>query len=93
LTARLDTTSREFRYSINFGMLSSPFVSAGFYGPDQSGEASPVLAVGRARSPIRGFTFLSDAQIGDLLADTWSFNVRTRAHPSGEIRGRITQVE
>ncbi|MDB5424047.1 MAG: hypothetical protein JWQ29_1463, partial [Phenylobacterium sp.] len=41
-------------------------------------------------SPIKGTATLTDAQIADLNAGKWYFNVHTAANPGGEIRGTVT---
>jgi hypothetical protein len=40
-------------------------------------------------NPIKGKAVLTDAQIADLKAGKWYFNVHTAAHPGGEIRGQV----
>ncbi len=42
-----------------------------------------------AANPIKGAAKLTDAQIADLTAGKWYFNVHTAAHPGGEIRGQL----
>jgi CHRD domain. len=43
-------------------------------------------------SPIKGAATLTDAQIADLNAGKWYFNVHTAANPAGEIRGTVTKA-
>ena len=32
---------------------------------------------------------LTDAQVTDLMGGKWYFNVHTKEHPAGEIRGQV----
>jgi hypothetical protein len=43
-------------------------------------------------SPIKGTATLTDAQIADLNAGKWYFNVHTAANPGGEIRGTLAMA-
>jgi hypothetical protein len=93
LVARLDTASGAFNYDVTYGRLSGRAETAEFDGPSARGyKASPILRAAATRSPIRGSAFLGDGQIGDLMAETWSFNIHTKAYPAGEIRGRLLAV-
>ena len=38
---------------------------------------------------IHGTATLTDAQVSDLNAGLWYFNIHTAAHPGGEIRGQM----
>jgi hypothetical protein len=40
-------------------------------------------------SPIKGSAVLDDRQVTDLMAGKWYFNIHTKAHPTGEIRGQV----
>jgi hypothetical protein len=93
LSARLDTTSGVFDYRATYARLSGRAEIAEFDGPNLHGDkVSPVLTAAHFRSPIRGSAFLNDGQIGDLMAETWYFNIHTKAYPAGEIRGRLVAV-
>lgn len=90
--ATLDTDSKVFTYSATYSGLSGPAVAAHFHGPaDRTANAPPVVPVPKSAlaSPIAGKATLTDAQIGDLTAGKWYFNVHTAAHPGGEIRGQL----
>jgi len=90
--ATLDTDSKVFTYTATYSGLSGPAVAAHFHGPASEGaNAPPVVPVPKAdlASPIHGTATLTDAQIGDLTAGKWYFNVHTAANPGGEIRGQL----
>jgi hypothetical protein len=63
-------------------------MAAHFHGPAAFGaNASPTIPIAKPESPITGSAVLTDAQIADLQAGNWYFNVHTAANPGGEIRG------
>jgi hypothetical protein len=93
LSATLDTDSKTFTYTATYSGLSGPAVAAHFHGPaDPGANGPPVVPVPPAdlASPISGTADLTDAQINDLMAGRWYFNVHTAANPGGEIRGQLT---
>ncbi|HEX4710422.1 CHRD domain-containing protein [Phenylobacterium sp.] len=77
-------------YSASYKDLTGPVVAAHFHGPAApGGNAPPVVPAVPSPSPIKGTATLTDAQIADLNAGKWYFNVHTAANPSGEIRGQV----
>ncbi len=90
VTATLDTTTKTLDYQAVYTGLSGPATMAHFHGPAAVGaKAPPVVAVKDPASPIKGEAVLTDAQIADLEAGKWYFNVHTAAHPGGEVRGQV----
>ena len=90
VTATLDTDTKTLDYGATYSGLSGPGTMAHFHGPAAPGaNAPPVIAVKDAANPIKGEAKLTDAQIADLTAGKWYFNVHTAAHPGGEIRGQL----
>jgi hypothetical protein len=88
--ATLDTQTKMFDYTAAYSGLTGPGVAAHFHGPAAPGSnGPPVVPVMNAASPIAGMATLTDAQIADLTAGKWYFNVHTAAHPGGEIRGQL----
>jgi len=88
VTAMLD--GKTFTYSATYKDLTGPAVAAHFHGPAKPGEnAGPVVPAVPSASPIIGKATLTDAQIADLNAGLWYFNVHTAANPAGEIRGQV----
>ena len=75
--------------------LSGPATAAHFHGPAVAGaNAGVVVPAGpAAASPIKGTANLTEAQMADLLAGKWYFNVHTAANPGGEIRGQMARVQ
>ena len=92
VTATLD--GKTFTYSVNYKDLTGPVVAAHFHvAPAPGGNGPPTLPATASPSPIKGTATLSDAQIGDLNAGKWYFNVHTAANPGGEIRGDVKAVK
>jgi CHRD domain len=92
LTATLNTTANKLTYHITFEDLTGPVVAAHFHGPAMPGEnAGPQVPIKEAHivSPINGTAALTADQVKDLLAGKWYFNIHTKEHPGGEIRGQI----
>jgi hypothetical protein len=88
--ATLDTTSKTFKYDVTYSGLTGPATMAHFHGPAGPGvNAPPIITMKTLASPIKGTATLTDAQITDLKAGNWYFNVHTAAHPPGEIRGQL----
>jgi hypothetical protein len=91
--ATLDTVTKVFSYDVTYDGLSGPATAAHFHAPANPGSnAAPVVPVpaGAIMSgKIHGTATLTDAQVNDLNAGLWYFNIHTTAHPGGEIRGQM----
>jgi hypothetical protein len=88
VTAMLD--GKTFTYSATYKDLTGPVTAAHFHGPAApGGNAGPVVPAVASPSPIKGTATLTDAQIADLNAGKWYFNIHTAANPGGEIRGTV----
>ena len=86
----LDTATKAFTYQATYSGLTGPALAAHFHGPADPGvNAPPVIPITSLASPISGKATLTDAQIADLEAGKWYFNVHTAAHKGGEIRGQL----
>ena len=90
VTGTLDTATKTFTYSATYSGLSGPATAAHFHVADTpGGNGPPVVPVASPASPISGTATLTDAQVADLEAGKWYFNVHTAANPGGEIRGMV----
>lgn len=90
LVATLNTESKAFTYHATYSGLTGPATAAHFHGPAAAGvNAGVQIPIAAPASPISGQATLSEAQIADLKAGKWYFNVHTAAHQTGEIRGQV----
>jgi CHRD domain len=92
VTASLDTATKVFSYKVTYSGLTGPATMAHFHGPAAPGaNAPPVVPVPMTAlaNPMKGTATLTDAQIADLEAGNWYFNIHTAANPGGEIRGQL----
>ena len=89
----LDTTTKEFTYTVTFNGLTGPATMAHFHGPAKAGaNAGVLIPLGNSpASPIHGSKVLTDDQIRQLEAGLWYVNVHTQANPGGEIRGQVEE--
>jgi hypothetical protein len=77
-------------YTVNYKDLTGPAVAAHFHDASApGGNGPPIVPATVTPSPIKGTATLTDAQIADLNAGKWYFNVHTAANPGGEIRGTV----
>jgi hypothetical protein len=91
--AKYDTASKKLAWTITYSGLTGPATAAHFHGPAAAGaNAPPVLPLsGTLISPIKGDAALTDAQLADLQAGRWYFNIHTDANKGGEIRGQVVK--
>ena len=86
-----DTTSKKLSWTVTYSGLTGPATAAHFHGPAAAtATAPPVVPLsGSLVSAIKGDAVLTDAQMTDLQAGRWYFNVHTAAHTNGELRGQV----
>lgn len=89
--ATYDSTTKKMAWTITYAGLTGAATAAHFHGPaDATATAPPVVPIsGAMDSPIKGEATLTDAQVADVMAGKWYFNVHTAAHKDGEIRGQL----
>ena len=89
--ATLDTETKALTWNISYEGLTGEATGAHFHGPaKEDATADPVVAIeGTLVSPYNGNATLTDAQIADLQAGLWYFNVHTAQYPDGELRGQV----
>jgi hypothetical protein len=89
VTGELDTDTGELSYTVTFSGLSGPATAADFHGPALKTAEGPVALTCGTSSPISATVKLTEAQVQDLNAGRWYFNVQTAANPKGELRGQL----
>ncbi|HDR8939024.1 CHRD domain-containing protein [Burkholderia vietnamiensis] len=90
--ATYDTSSHLLRWTVTYENLTGPATAAHFHGPAPVGQNAGVqvpIPKDELASPIKGSKELTDAQVAELTSGKWYFNVHTKAHPAGEIRGQV----
>lgn len=95
LTASYDETTKKLNWSVNYSGLSGTPMAAHFHGPAQAGKNAPVEvpAPHAEKNPIEGTAVLTNKEASDLLSGNVYFNIHTKAHPAGEIRGQVKQAK
>ncbi len=90
--ARLDTDTRVMDYTVTYSGLSGPPVGADFEAGATKSPTPTVLAAAGTASPITGEITLTPAQIDALNQDRWSFAIKTRTAPNGELTGVLRRT-
>ena len=91
ITAVVDTDRRTFDYTVTYSGLSGPATSASFQ--EHGAAVLPALATPLLKDPqVHATVTLTAAQINDLNAGHWSFDISTMANPGGEIGGDLTRA-
>ena len=93
LAGVLDSDRNVLEYTVTYAGLSGPVVTAGFR-PAASDPSDPVVTAPAAdkTGAIHAVVTLSNAQVNDLLAGRWVFDVRTGAAPNGELEGSVRRT-
>ncbi|MBP0718151.1 CHRD domain-containing protein [Burkholderia sola] len=92
VAATYDTATRLLQWTVTYEHLTGPATAAHFHGPAPVGQNAGVqvpIPKDELASPIKGSKALTDEQVIDLMGGRWYFNLHTKEHPSGEIRGQM----
>ena len=94
VTATVYPSTKAMTYTAEYKDLTGPATAAHFHGPAAPGaNAGVVIGSPSAVTPIKGGATLTDAQLADLMAGKYYYNVHTAANPGGEIRGQMQRVQ
>ena len=91
-TVWFDKETGMVTWDVYWSGLSGPPTAAHFHGPASKTNKADVqvdLGGNGFLSPFRGSAALNEQQAEQLLGGRWYINIRTAAHPDGEIRGQI----
>ena len=98
LDAIFDTDTNILRWTVHYADLAGSPITAHFRGPvsytGTTYDADAPVQIGkfgRMGSPFQGSAVLDAAQVEDLIALRWYFNVYTSRYPGGEIRGPVVR--
>lgn len=90
--ATYDTATHMLQWKVTYEHLTGPATAAHFHGPAPVGQNAGVqvpIPKEELASPIKVSKELTDAQVTDLMGGKWYFNIHTKEHPAGEIRGQV----
>jgi hypothetical protein len=96
VSASLDTATKTLTYTVTYSGLTGAATMAHFHGPAAPGVNAGVqvpVPMSALPSPMKGTATLTDAQVADLEAGKWYFNIHTAANPGGEVRGQVKPVK
>lgn len=91
ITFIVETDIKTFNFLFDWKNLSGAPTAVHFHGPAAVGQNGPVIASLKLpiTVPSSGHPKVTDAQIADIKAGKWYFDVHTAAFPNGEIRGQL----
>ncbi|HUZ67681.1 MAG TPA: CHRD domain-containing protein [Beijerinckiaceae bacterium] len=86
-----DSSTKKLTWTVTYSGLSGPAIGAHFHGPAGPGTSAPVEVPvkGSLANPIKGSAVITDPQAKDLMDGKLYFNIHTKAHKAGEIRGQV----
>ena len=94
VVATVYPSTKAMTYTVEYKDLSGAATAAHFHGPAAPGANGPVaIPATVSASPIKGGATLTDAQLADLEAGRFYFNIHTAANPGGEIRGQALRAQ
>ena len=91
LTGTYDPATKKLTWDVTYADLTGAGTMAHFHAPAPEGKAAGVEIpiTGSVASPIKGEMTLTDDQAKNLTDGMTYFNVHTKEHPKGEIRGQV----
>jgi hypothetical protein len=100
VTATLQTPSDHLTWTGSYRGLTGKVIGAHFHGPvsyvgNTSEQNAPIQigTKGSLGSPFHGSATMTATQAEDLRQGRYYFNIHTPAHPAGEIRGQMIQIQ
>lgn len=91
--ATLDPSAKTLKWTVKYQGLTGPATAAHFHGPApvavNAGVQVPVKVPAETSGEVTGEAPVTDAQIADIQASQWYFNVHTAKNKGGEIRGQL----
>lgn len=92
----VNMASRELRWNIKCGGLTSPVTAMHFHGPASDAQNAGVVVPMQGGCDGQGTTgriVIDQNQLADLLGGKWYVNVHTQRFPQGEIRGQVAVTQ
>lgn len=96
LDVSYDKASKTLKYTANWYGLSDSATMMHFHGPADKGKKAPVIYPITDFTPGRSGTATGTVKIdevklkeAELLGGKYYFNIHTKKHPGGEIRGQV----
>jgi hypothetical protein len=94
LTGTFDPNTNTLQYTITWANLTDSAIAAHFHGPAGIGananvEIPIVLNTRNPSGTASGTVVMSASQVTDLLGGNLYWNVHSKTHPGGEIRGQV----
>ncbi|MGI4951985.1 MAG: CHRD domain-containing protein [Janthinobacterium lividum] len=87
-------STRAMTYTAEYKNLTGPATAAHFHGPAAPGANAPVVIPSTVTpATIRGGATLTPAQLADLQAGKYYYNIHTATNPGGEIRGQLVRAQ
>lgn len=94
VVATVYPTTLAMTYTVKYQDLTGPATAAHVHGPAAPGANAPVvIAATVTPGTITGGATLTPAQLADLQAGKYYFNIHTAANPGGEIRGQMLRAQ
>jgi hypothetical protein len=88
-------TAQVWKWKVDYSGLSGAATAAHFHGPAEPGSNAGVVVPVKSPVPspsFEGEAIITPAQVQDVLAGKWYFNIHTAKNPGGEIRGQVVLV-